>query len=268
MACVTTPMLSVRPPARPRATGLGTKPSSAIARSTAARFSALNATAVPFRMRDTVLARYARGGGDLFQGDAQAVGVARGCLAGGHWRSKAFGGLGWRLGAGRECRSMASHESAVKSMNTTEIFLIAMLIIFTVPYLIWRLGRTDYYAPLVVVQIITGILLGPGVLARRSRLLPVRLQPAGDAGAQRHRLVGGDALRLDRRHRARSRRRPGNTAARAASPPALALGVPLLLGCVAALGMLAWPRWMGAGRQPGSSCSAWAWPAPSPRCRS
>ena len=49
-------------------------------------------------------------------------------------------------------------------MNTTEIFLIAMLIIFTVPYLIWRLGRTDYYAPLVVVQIIAGILLGPGIL--------------------------------------------------------------------------------------------------------
>ena len=51
-------------------------------------------------------------------------------------------------------------------MNTTEIFLIAMTIIFTVPYLVWRLGRTDYYAPLVVVQIITGILLGPGILGR------------------------------------------------------------------------------------------------------
>ena len=51
-------------------------------------------------------------------------------------------------------------------MNTTEIFLIAMTIIFTVPYLIWRVGRTDHYAPLVVVQIITGILLGPGILGR------------------------------------------------------------------------------------------------------
>ena len=48
------------------------------------------------------------------------------------------------------------------AMNTTEVFLIAMLIIFTVPYLIWRLGKTEYFAPLVVVQIITGILLGPG----------------------------------------------------------------------------------------------------------
>ena len=49
-------------------------------------------------------------------------------------------------------------------MTTTEIFLIAMTIIFTIPYLIWRLGKTEYYAPLVVVQIITGILLGPGIL--------------------------------------------------------------------------------------------------------
>jgi predicted membrane protein len=51
-------------------------------------------------------------------------------------------------------------------MATTEIFLIAMTIIFSVPYLIWRLGGTDYYAPLVVVQIIAGILLGPGIMGR------------------------------------------------------------------------------------------------------
>ena len=51
-------------------------------------------------------------------------------------------------------------------MSTPEIFLIAMAIIFSVPYLAWRLGRTDYWAPLVVVQIVTGILLGPGVLGR------------------------------------------------------------------------------------------------------
>ncbi len=50
------------------------------------------------------------------------------------------------------------------AMSTTEIFLIAMFVIFSIPYLIWRVGRTDYYAPLVIVQIITGILLGPGVL--------------------------------------------------------------------------------------------------------
>ena len=42
-------------------------------------------------------------------------------------------------------------------MDTTEVFLVAMLIVFTLPYLVWRLGRTDYWAPLVVVQIIAGI---------------------------------------------------------------------------------------------------------------
>ena len=49
-------------------------------------------------------------------------------------------------------------------MTISEIFLIAMIMIFAVPYLVWRLGKTEYYAPLVVVQIICGILLGPGVL--------------------------------------------------------------------------------------------------------
>jgi Kef-type K+ transport system membrane component KefB len=51
-----------------------------------------------------------------------------------------------------------------QAMGTTEIFLIALTIILAVPYLVWRLLRTDYWAPLVVVQIIGGILLGPGVL--------------------------------------------------------------------------------------------------------
>ena len=51
-------------------------------------------------------------------------------------------------------------------MSTAELFLIAMAVIFTVPWLIWRLFKTDYYAPLVVVQIIAGILLGPGMLGK------------------------------------------------------------------------------------------------------
>ncbi len=51
-----------------------------------------------------------------------------------------------------------------KRMANTEAFLLALLIIFSLPYLVWRLCRTEYYAPLVVVQIIGGIILGPGVL--------------------------------------------------------------------------------------------------------
>ena len=52
------------------------------------------------------------------------------------------------------------------AITTTELFLVAMVVIFAVPYLVWRLCRTDYWAPLVVVQIIAGILLGPGVLGK------------------------------------------------------------------------------------------------------
>ncbi len=51
-------------------------------------------------------------------------------------------------------------------MTTTEVFLIAIAIIFSVPYLVWRIFKTDYYAPLVVVQIMMGIVLGPGVLGK------------------------------------------------------------------------------------------------------
>ena len=41
-----------------------------------------------------------------------------------------------------------------------------MVLIFSVPYATWRLFKTDYFAPLVVVQIVAGVLLGPAVLGR------------------------------------------------------------------------------------------------------
>jgi flagellar biogenesis protein FliO len=49
-------------------------------------------------------------------------------------------------------------------MNTTELFLVAMLVIFALPYLLWRLGRTETGRPWSVVQILTGIVFGRGVL--------------------------------------------------------------------------------------------------------
>ena len=49
-------------------------------------------------------------------------------------------------------------------MTVTELFLVSTLVIFGAPYIVWRLlGRSDW-APLVVVQIIGGILLGPNIL--------------------------------------------------------------------------------------------------------
>lgn len=51
-------------------------------------------------------------------------------------------------------------------MTTIEIFLGVMIVIFAVPFLVWRIFKTDLYAPLVVVQIIAGIILGPGLLGQ------------------------------------------------------------------------------------------------------
>jgi len=130
-------------------------------------------------------------------------------------------------------------------MNTTEIFLIAMAIIFTVPYLVWRLGGTDYFAPLVVVQIIAGILLGPGVLGRA---YPDYYQFVFNAQVVQS--LNGIAwwavmlfvwiagIELDLKKAWQHRVESGITAG-------LALGAPLALGCVVALGMLASAGWMG-----------------------
>jgi len=130
-------------------------------------------------------------------------------------------------------------------MNTTEIFLIAMLIILTVPYLTWRLFRTDYFAPLVVVQIIAGILLGPGVLgAAFPAYYEFVFNPAviqslnGIAWWAVMLFVWIAGIELDLKAAWAHRRESGVTAG-------LALGVPLAFGCVAAIAMLAVPGWVG-----------------------
>ena len=138
-------------------------------------------------------------------------------------------------------------------MSTTEIFLIAMAIIFTVPYLVWRLGNTDYFAPLVVVQIVAGILLGPGVLGK---LFPDYYQfvfnPAvvqslnGIAWWAVMIFVWIAGIELDLKKAWEHRRESTITAS-------LALGIPLVLGCVAAAGMLVvgvgYAGWVGPKAQ-------------------
>ena len=132
-------------------------------------------------------------------------------------------------------------------MSTAEIFLVAMLIIFAVPYLVWRLGRTDHYAPLVVVQIIAGIALGPGLLGAAFPdyyafvFNPTVVQTLnGVAWWAVMLFVWLAGIELDLGQAWLHRRESSITAA-------LALGVPLLLGCAVAIGMLATgPGWMGA----------------------
>jgi Kef-type K+ transport system membrane component KefB len=53
-------------------------------------------------------------------------------------------------------------------MSTSELFLAAMLVIFVVPYAVWRLlggiAGLQQAVPLAIVQIVGGVVLGPGVL--------------------------------------------------------------------------------------------------------
>jgi Kef-type K+ transport system membrane component KefB len=153
------------------------------------------------------------------------------------------------------------------SITTTELFLIAMTLIFAVPYAIWRLGRTDHWAPLVVVQIVTGILLGPGVLGQvfpeyhRGLFTPAVVQSLnGIAWWAVMLFVWIAGIELDLRQAWQHRRESSITAG-------LALGVPLLLGCGVGAGMLAFDGWLGAGAKPwqfvlgvGMACAVTALP--------
>ncbi|MGV3513180.1 MAG: cation:proton antiporter [Novosphingobium sp.] len=130
-------------------------------------------------------------------------------------------------------------------MGTTEVFLIALTIILAVPYLVWRLLRTDYWAPLVVVQIIGGILLGPGVLgAAFPEYYAFVFNPQvigslnGIAWWAVMMFVFAAGLELDLTDAWANRRETAITAAGA-------LITPLLFGAAAAALLLQTPGWIG-----------------------
>ena len=130
-------------------------------------------------------------------------------------------------------------------MTTSEIFLVAILLIFAVPYLIWRFGRTEYFAPLVVVQIVTGILLGPGVLgAVFPEYYAYVFNPAviqalnGVAWWAVMGFVWLAGIELDLKHAWLHRRESSLTAG-------LALGAPLVTGCLAASVLALSDGWIG-----------------------
>ena len=131
-------------------------------------------------------------------------------------------------------------------MSTNEVYLIALLIIFAVPWLVWRVLRTDYWAPLVVVQIVGGILLGPGVMgAAFPDYYAFVFRPEvitmlnGIALWAVMLFVWIAGVELDLSKAWAHRRETGITAG-------LALGMPLLLGAGAAMVMLRWPGWQGS----------------------
>lgn len=124
-------------------------------------------------------------------------------------------------------------------MITSELFLIAMIIIFAIPYAFWRLLKTEYYAPLVVVQIVGGIVLGPGVLGAVfpayyefvfNPQVVTALNGIAWWGVMIFVWVAG--LELDLKSAWKHRSETGITAG-------LALGAPFALGCGAAVLLLA-----------------------------
>ncbi|MGJ3649741.1 cation:proton antiporter [Sphingomonas sp. GlSt437] len=130
-------------------------------------------------------------------------------------------------------------------MSTSELFLVAMIIIFTVPYLVWRLGRTDYWAPLVVVQIVGGILLGPGVLGAAfpgyyATIFTPQVVGAlnGIAWWAVMLFVWVAGIELDLRAAWRHRAETATTAS-------LALVTPLAFGAAAGMVLLQAPGWIG-----------------------
>jgi len=164
--------------------------------------------------------------------------------------------------------SAGSHATLRAAMNTTEVFLIAMTIIFSLPWLVWRLGRTDDFAPMVVVQILAGIVLGPGVLGAafpdydRFVFNPAVVQALnGMAWWAMMLFVCIAGIELDLRQAWEKRRESGITAG-------LALGVPMLAGAGAGLVLLAAsPLWLGTAGRPwqfvlgiGMACAVTALP--------
>jgi len=153
------------------------------------------------------------------------------------------------------------------SLTTVELFLIAMAVIFALPYALWRLGRTDYWMPLVVVQIVTGILLGPGLLGAaapelyRAVFAPAVVQALnGVAWWAVMLFVWIAGIELDLKQAWTQRRATGVAAG-------LAMAGPVVLGCGVGAGLLVAGGWIGGKAQPwqfvlgvGMACSVTALP--------
>jgi Kef-type K+ transport system membrane component KefB len=141
-------------------------------------------------------------------------------------------------------------------MGTTEVFLIAIAIIFTVPWLIWRVGRTDYYARCGRADH-RRYPSGPGILGK---IYPdyyafVFTQPVIQSlngialwGVMIFVWIAG--VELDLSDAWANRRESAITAG-------LALVTPLLLGSIVAGFMAMHAEWVGATAMTGNSSLAW-----------
>ena len=152
-------------------------------------------------------------------------------------------------------------------MSNQEAFLAGMIIIFVAPWLVWRLLRADDVAPLVVVQILGGIALGPGALGAvcpgyyAAIFRPEVIQALnGIAWWAVMLFVWIAGLELDLRLAWADRRAAAVTAG-------FALGAPMLAGAAAAFWLLGNPGWIGTAARPwqflagiGMACAVTALP--------
>jgi Kef-type K+ transport system membrane component KefB len=132
------------------------------------------------------------------------------------------------------------------SESTMSAFLAVLAIILGVPYLVWRLARTEHYVPLFVVQILAGILLGPALAGRMlpeayASLFtgPVIQSLSGISAWAVAVFVWLAGVELDVRQAWADRRECLVTAG-------LALAIPLVLGALVAALLAMDARWMGA----------------------
>ncbi len=131
-------------------------------------------------------------------------------------------------------------------MTAAETLLAALLIIFTLPWLVWRVSNFGLMLPLVVVQIIGGILLGPGVLgAAYPTYYATIFRPDvitglnGIAEWSVMLFVFVAGLELDLTEAWAKRRETALTAG-------LALAAPLILGALAAMVLIQTEGWIGS----------------------
>lgn len=131
-------------------------------------------------------------------------------------------------------------------MSTSELFLIGMVLIYVAPWLIWRVFNLDSFAPLAIIQIIAGVIMGPGILGvvlplQHAALFNPQVMMAFNGiawwGVMMFVFLAG--VELDVAAAWDNRQETILTAT-------LALLTPLLLGSLAAFVMLSWsPMWQG-----------------------